>query len=357
MKRFLKALGYSRSLETKVRYTYIITAISLSLVLFFLLFYIFYVRSPMVNLFTSLCTAAIALVFLFMKKGMYNTGKTLLLTAYLSQMYALIFIWFPVDAKFNYFLFTFAPITFFIYDLGLRKDRAALIIINTMVLVMLVLSEILILDSPLVRLTENQIRLFGGLSAFCTLASIILVFYSYAGSLHRIHRDLDRMANTDALTGSLNRRSLYREGESLLAYCRRYDRIFSALVLDIDHFKLINDEYGHPAGDAVLIQLTDLIRKHIRESDILSRFGGEEFVILLKESRIKTAEKAAEHIRERVENHGFVLPGGRTISMTVSIGAAELKTEHLEFKDIFSAADTALYAAKEGGRNRVMPAR
>lgn len=161
-------------------------------------------------------------------------------------------------------------------------------------------------------------------------------------------RRLRQMANTDPLTGVFNRRYLELQMEQALSAWRRYRRPTTLLIIDVDHFKRINDRFGHAIGDHALRRLVELISARIRSVDTLCRYGGEEFVVLLREVNASGAAVVAEALRSRVEA-APVLPEGR---MTVSIGIAEL-VEAEDLDHWLNLADAALYLAKRSGRNRV----
>ncbi|HEY6130438.1 MAG TPA: GGDEF domain-containing protein [Halioglobus sp.] len=161
-------------------------------------------------------------------------------------------------------------------------------------------------------------------------------------------RRLRGMAITDSLTGAFNRRYLEYQAVSCMQEWDRYQRPASLLLLDIDHFKHINDQFGHAVGDAALQSLVGLIQNRIRKVDILCRFGGEEFVVLLRETTIENARHLAEALRQIVEA-ATILPEG---SMTVSVGVCDV-TQAQDMGHWFKLADNALYQAKRNGRNRV----
>ena len=159
-----------------------------------------------------------------------------------------------------------------------------------------------------------------------------------------------RQVSTDPLTGLANRRAFDRELARRTAEFRRFGRIFSLLLIDVDHFKRCNDRYGHPAGDVVLRELAAVFSQQVRDIDLVTRYGGEEFAIVLPSTPIAGAVAAAERIRRTVE--AAVFPGlERGLQVTISLGAAELGAA-LEPKQLIDQADAALYRAKDGGRNR-----
>jgi diguanylate cyclase (GGDEF)-like protein/PAS domain S-box-containing protein len=168
----------------------------------------------------------------------------------------------------------------------------------------------------------------------------------------RLYSEMKRMAITDALTGMYNRRGFFEMGQREISRARRYSHPLSAIMLDIDHFKQINDAYSHAAGDQVLGTLGRICHSQLREVDILGRFGGEEFAILLPETDGQSAYHAAERLRQCVASTPVVTDRG-IISITISVGIACAKDELSDLAVLLDQADTAMYVAKEAGRNRV----
>lgn len=164
---------------------------------------------------------------------------------------------------------------------------------------------------------------------------------------------LEQEALTDPLTRVHNRRAYDKRVREEFQRYLRYRRGFSMLVLDIDHFKNINDTYGHGTGDKCLRGITERVRPLLRDTDMLSRYGGEEFVVLLPETDLGGAAEVAEKLRASVESIEFI-HRNETIQVTISIGASETFETDKTPSDIFGRADTALYEAKNGGRNRVV---
>jgi diguanylate cyclase len=167
-----------------------------------------------------------------------------------------------------------------------------------------------------------------------------------------IQRALENEASLDPLTRLPNRRVLQREGDrcSKEAGMRRIP--FSIIMLDIDHFKKINDSWGHSFGDTVLARLADVIRQTVRKTDIAARYGGEEIVVLLPNTDTRAAAAVAEKIRKDIEDTTLMFEQ-EAVHVTVSIGIACSLEPTTDFKHVLEAADKALYRAKAGGRNRV----
>lgn len=160
---------------------------------------------------------------------------------------------------------------------------------------------------------------------------------------------LKTMALRDQLTGLYNRFYLLEEADHKIAFAKRHKHEISLLMLDIDFFKLINDKHGHPTGDAVLKAVAKLLMKETRMEDIVARFGGEEFVIVLDHADIEGAKYKAEKIRREIEK---LIP--EKILVTVSIGLAQYRSGKETFEQLLKRADNSLYQAKEQGRNRVI---
>lgn len=160
-------------------------------------------------------------------------------------------------------------------------------------------------------------------------------------------------ANIDPLTGIYNRRFLVLSGTRELELSKRYDYQFSIVMIDIDYFKKINDNYGHDIGDLVIIKLADNISSNIRGSDILTRFGGDEFVILLPQTNTKEAILVAEKIRAVVEKSTIPINEDVNIQFTISMGVAVSGNDNKSFEEIMRQADEMLYESKKKGRNAV----
>ncbi len=168
-----------------------------------------------------------------------------------------------------------------------------------------------------------------------------------------LKEQLERQAREDYLTGLANRRHFMGQGQVELSRAQRYGEALSLLMLDIDHFKEINDTYGHKVGDIVLQRLSAVMRETLRTIDIVGRLGGEEFAILLPETDLQSAAEIAERLRETIFHTEVVLDGGMPLHFTASIGVTTLQEKGTNLDILLNQADKALYQAKEGGRNRV----
>ncbi|MDX1551002.1 MAG: GGDEF domain-containing protein, partial [Marinobacter sp.] len=166
--------------------------------------------------------------------------------------------------------------------------------------------------------------------------------------------ELAELATLDPLTGLLNRRETTRLLEEEITRAKRYGRALSLLWIDFDHFKAINDEYGHAAGDSVLKATSQLLADSVRSADVLGRFGGEEFVVVLPEMDRFEASETAERLRNLISETPQPLGDGKTVRLTISIGVSVFPDNGPDVRALCAAADKAMYQAKSNGRNQVV---
>lgn len=168
----------------------------------------------------------------------------------------------------------------------------------------------------------------------------------------RLFQEVQSLAHTDPLTGLQNRRSLFELGRVELARARRMNRPFCCMMLDVDHFKQVNDTYGHPVGDQVLREFADRCKISVREMDLIGRYGGEELIVLLPETDRETAMQVAERLRAAVAATPIKILDAE-IAVTVSIGVATQDENTNQLETLIARADQAMYIAKHRGRNQV----
>ncbi|HAS75798.1 MAG TPA: diguanylate cyclase, partial [Marinobacter adhaerens] len=168
-----------------------------------------------------------------------------------------------------------------------------------------------------------------------------------------LETELEQMATRDPLTGLLNRREMSRVLDEELQRARRYQRPMAVLWVDFDHFKDVNDTYGHAAGDSVLRAISRLLLGSVRSVDSIGRFGGEEFVIVLPEMDLEEAQETAERLRRKVAEEPQPLGNGEAVPLTISVGVAVYPDHGQTASTLCAAADKAMYLAKDRGRNCV----
>lgn len=193
---------------------------------------------------------------------------------------------------------------------------------------------------------EYDMQVVARITATCLLTIVFVnILFDF---INQLNEKLHNAAIIDELTGAYNRRHMKIMLRNAINYKKRYDTNYSVLTIDIDHFKSINDEYGHSGGDNVLKKFTDLLRQSLRKVDTVFRVGGEEFNVLLPESDLRQAASVAEKIRAVIEKELALY----NKEITASIGVGELKTGE-SMDDLLKRCDKALYRAKGQGRNRV----
>lgn len=195
----------------------------------------------------------------------------------------------------------------------------------------------------------------GEVNKICLLIYDVTEFASSKRALERANEQLAKLSMTDRLTGLLNRGTWENLVDAEYERYRRYGQATSLVMFDIDHFKPVNDNYGHLAGDEVIRHTAQTTRNNIRQSDSAGRYGGEEFGIILPETDAENARLLCERIRESIEKSTVETSAGN-ITYTISMGIAQLTDEPENYMQWMQKADEALYAAKESGRNRVVVA-
>ncbi len=214
--------------------------------------------------------------------------------------------------------------------------------------------------SPLTALTRGAQRVSNGdldvrlaIQTNDELGFATRVFNEMVFELQQTQTKLEELATTDALTNLANRKQIMEKLLNQFEYYRRYRAGFSILMIDVDHFKKINDTHGHLAGDAVLKQISAIFLKSLRNVDSAGRYGGEEFLVIVAEPAAEDARQAAERIRRAVNKHTFTYEKS-SLKVNISIGISKVSAQDENEHSLLSRADQALYQAKRNGRNRVV---
>jgi two-component system, cell cycle response regulator len=193
----------------------------------------------------------------------------------------------------------------------------------------------------------------GGFSADVRLILQVLARHiSVSLANARMVKRLEELATTDGLTGLLNKRALTEMAKQKLRSAQRFTKPLSVLVCDLDHFKRVNDTYGHDVGDRVIVGFADVLRRAKRETDTVGRFGGEEFVVVCEQTDPEGAELLARRVRQELAATTFVTKDG-PLRVTCSVGVATYPQAGGDWDELFKSTDEALYASKRAGRDRV----
>ena len=183
--------------------------------------------------------------------------------------------------------------------------------------------------------------------------TILFKYFSHDNVENIFHDKIYRMATIDAGTQTFNKKYLMESLETEFKYARTYEKDLSIIYFDLDHFKKVNDTHGHSAGDVVLKEVAALVKGHIRKDDVFCRYGGEEFVVLLPNTNMRTAYDLAERIRKALELQVIPCGADAKVTQTVSLGVSQLQAEMKDPQDFLNDADRKLYTSKKEGRNRV----
>lgn len=184
------------------------------------------------------------------------------------------------------------------------------------------------------------------------LGSVLFKFFAHENIENLFHDKIYRMATIDAGTEIFNKKYLMETLDSEFRFSRAYQKPLALVIYDLDFFKKVNDTYGHNAGDFILKESAQIAKSVIRKDDILGRFGGEEFCVILPNTDAKTACELAERIRKKIEEHSFDFDG-KKIKQTISMGIAEMQSSIANAQAMMETADKKLYESKQNGRNRI----
>lgn len=237
--------------------------------------------------------------------------------------------------------------TVFLLSVVTLRVKNFLLILSAPTILFLVLSAIRL---PLLEFI-NSVMLYI-FSVVCA-ATVMLVIRDFRLKAYSLEKKLLQMSRHDSLTGAYNRGYLTELAEHEISLSKRHGRPFSIAMIDIDHFKAVNDTYGHAAGDLTIKSLVETCEKNLRVIDHFGRIGGEEFACLLPETSQADAMLCAERLRRSIEEMRIALPSGQ-LKITASIGVAVLNAGHSGWDALLKDADTALYCAKRNGRNQVV---
>ncbi|MFT5758423.1 MAG: diguanylate cyclase (GGDEF)-like protein [Alteromonadaceae bacterium] len=222
------------------------------------------------------------------------------------------------------------------------------------------LSGLLFTFRALWTVSENHINSYMQAGLVHSLALIILqlmiIITSFAlswSASEQLVKDLELQATIDHLTQTYNRRALEGIAKKEIAQAQREDSNLVAIIMDIDDFKAVNDDYGHGAGDQVLVEFSQRLKDNLREYDSIARYGGEEFLLLLPNTEVNIAMVIAEKLRKVIAAPVFLINENTNITITASFGVASNKGKHIQWRQLLSQADQALYSAKRLGKDQV----
>lgn len=287
---------------------------------------------------------------------LYRTGhKTIgIFIAILDAIWIVLFETFFVFSNvvcFHYQYFDTMAILFLISDLYQPRQRNMSIGLAMTIFLSFFICE-KYANTPILDFVQYiNLYVLKDISLMITLIAMFIIFFTYSMQLSKKEKTMQFLADHDALTGIFNRGYFNGTGEKYFKKHQVNNIPFSVMLLDIDDFKKINDQYGHQLGDKVLIKMSETISQNLRRGDVFARYGGEEFVILLPNTNIAEANNIAESIRLNIEL--LKIPTkDRAISFTVSIGVSTLSKHHWSFDQLLVEVDQLLYKSKNNGKNQ-----
>ncbi|MCK8060287.1 MULTISPECIES: GGDEF domain-containing protein [unclassified Fusibacter] len=286
-----------------------------------------------------------------LKRKRYLYVKLSIIITNIVQLSLATFLWFPLTTNYELFYFLLPMGSFVIMDITKLKERVFALAISFASLFLFFISRFSAVNFYIYEIGHAPARIISFFTILSTMTILILYFYLHAYYLAQKRVELEYLANTDSLTDISNRRNFYNQSKLEFDLAHKYNHTFTLLLMDIDHFKKINDTYGHDAGDEVLRQVTKAIKENVRDQDIFARHGGEEFTLLLRRTDEVKGLLIAEKIRHLIEDLD-IMTHGHILKITVSIGVVQFTKSLSEFDMLVNLADHALYEAKRLGRNR-----
>jgi diguanylate cyclase (GGDEF)-like protein len=272
-------------------------------------------------------------------------AKYFLFFVFLGNIFVVSFISFPREASFQLFLFITVPFVYLVFKREQKKIKLLLSLLN---IFLLLLIELINHPAPLVFPPLQLIRFYKLVTIVASITTVAITASIFARDLERTEKIQRDLAIRDALTGLHNRRYFDMFLEQYGQVANRYAETYSIIFIDIDHFKSINDTWGHDTGDVVLEKMGELLSEIPRGGDLICRYGGEEFVMYLPETTPANAAVFAERLRSRVAD---LKMDTDNLSITVSIGVSGVVKQVSKIIEVIKKADEALYKAKKAGRN------
>lgn len=336
--------------RAKLRVVNLLAMLGVVLSLLYTALYGLVFLSPVAAGLNAVFVLGYAVYFVVLRHRAGLASRLWLAGVYVVQI-AVFSLWgFPRESGYHLFVIAGIPLSFLVFVHPYRWWRGL-----TVALLLGIFYATEMLDTPKFfgHLPQAYVRI-----SYLTVMPLItvlvaVVLQSFLNELHQRDEALRLLAVTDPLTGVANRRGLLERAEGMESHARRVGMPLCVLMVDIDHFKAVNDQHGHEVGDRLLAAVARALRENIRKEDALGRMGGEEFAVVLFNATLADGLNTAQHLRRRVSAVRVPDDQLRTMSCTVSLGVAALVTADEHLNRTLARADQALYRAKAEGRNRV----
>ena len=342
-----ESLAFSQA--NKIKTTNIVALITVIISALYTLNYIFFLQHPVVALINGFFTFCYLMPLYLNAKYLSKFAKIWFFITLMLHLLVCTNLYVTNESGFHLYYFLVPTGAFLLFDTEDKKEKFILSILS---IILLIYCENTENTSPLITLSPfTNSMIYQSVILFIML-EVIVVLTIFINQIESNEKQLRLQATTDTLTGIANRRYFFEQLNQLIFQEKEFPRPLSILLIDFDHFKQINDQYGHFSGDICLIEICNLTSSLLREHDIFARLGGEEFVIALPETTLQEANQIAERIRIKISEHNIVLAEQPNFKCTVSIGIASNANPNDDLDKILLHADEALYQAKEYGRNR-----
>lgn len=313
--------------------------------------YFLILNQPQVALINTLFTIAYLAIVILNYYDLPRLAKISFFSLLMLHLVVCTNIYVTNKTGFHLYFFLVPTGAYLLFDL---KDKYEKLILSLIATILFFFCENTYNETPLIVLTDEMNHLLYQSVVFVNMIEVIFVLTLFVNHIERNELKLYHQAQTDSLTGIANRRHFFEQVEVELDIAYKQKRPYSIMMFDLDHFKQVNDKFGHQAGDQCLIEVINRVNNTIRDNDFVARIGGEEFVIAMPETTLNEANNIAERIKISISEAPILLhDGAQSITCTASFGIANLTSDANNVKSLLINADKALYQAKMNGRNRV----
>lgn len=335
--------------SSKVKITNLVGLVTSLIALCYSFFFYFELAQPELMFMNMVFVVAYALVLLINAFKHNKFAKVWFFMTLMAHVYILSTQIFSPSANFHLYYLIIPTGIFVLFDEEDIKEKLFIMVASVVLFSCTVNHE----GDAFISLSKQAEELIFISAVTVIMIEIFVVMSWFSRSMHHYQTTLVAMATKDGLTGINNRRTFIANAQDMLSHSSRYRTKLSLVILDIDHFKKINDSSGHLAGDYILKQVAKVLEANLRASDCLARYGGEEFIILLPETNQEQARDVAEILREKIETSDFSFKQ-ESISVSMSLGVTEKLDADSDIDHMVKRADDALYKAKSSGRNQVV---
>lgn len=343
--------GLSANAGDRVRITNVLSITTAILTLCYLSYYWFGLNSLLMAKINGLFLLAYLIPVLLNKINYTIYAKVLFFILVIFHVTLLSIQTFTLAAGFHLYLILVVPGVYIVFDYQDTIYKTCLVL---MALFAIMLCEYIDNQTPIIVLSDESSRMMFQSTIVIIILELLLINHLSTRDAERREAMFQHLADTDSLTGLFNRRYFNDAHQKHFTLALRYQRMYSLLLLDLDFFKRVNDQYGHHSGDLVLQNAARLLNQTSRFNDIVARVGGEEFAVILPETSKDEALKVAENIRRKINSHTFETNSDKSVQISVSIGIQSWSDDIKSPTELLKQVDLALYHAKETGRNKTI---